>query len=84
LYLNFARYHWTHPYENPPFGLILCYKENSSVAHYTIENLPNKVLAAKYHTLLPDQKFLTGEIQRTRHLIEAHRPAKANPQEEID
>jgi predicted nuclease of restriction endonuclease-like (RecB) superfamily len=76
MYLNYAREHWTNPDENPPVGLILCDKENAAVAHYTLENLPNKVLAAKYHTLLPDQKLLTEEVQRTRHLIEAHRPAK--------
>jgi len=79
MYLNYAREHWTNPDENPPVGLILCDEENKAVAHYTLDNLPNKVLAAKYHTLLPDQKLLTGEIQRTRHLIEAHRPAKPAP-----
>jgi predicted nuclease of restriction endonuclease-like (RecB) superfamily len=77
MYLNYAREHWTNPDENPPVGLILCDEENAAVAHYTLENLPNKVLAAKYHTLLPDQKVLTEEIERTRRLIEAHRPAKS-------
>jgi len=76
MYLNYAREHWTNHDENPPVGLILCDKENAAVAHYTLENLPNKVLAAKYHTLLPDRKVLAREIERTRRLIEAHRPAK--------
>jgi hypothetical protein len=54
LYLNYAREHWTMPDENPPVGLILCSEKNAAVAHYALENLPNKILAAQYRTTLPE------------------------------
>jgi predicted nuclease of restriction endonuclease-like (RecB) superfamily len=70
LYLNYAREHWTLPEENPPVGLILCAQKDAAVAHYALEGLPNKVLAAEYRTALPDEKVLTDELERTRRLIE--------------
>lgn len=66
LYLNYAREHWTRPDENPPVGLILCAQKNHDVAHYALEGLPNKVLAAEYRTALPDEKTLVAEIEKTR------------------
>lgn len=66
LYLNYAREHWTHPHENPPVGLILCAQKDRAVAHYALEGLPNKVLAAEYKTALPDEKTLVAEIEKTR------------------
>ncbi|MBA3458725.1 MAG: DUF1016 domain-containing protein [Deltaproteobacteria bacterium] len=51
LYLNYAREHWMVEGENPPVGLILCVERDSAVAHYTLENLPNKVLASEYRTV---------------------------------
>ena len=41
-----SREHWTHAGENPPVGLILCAKKDEAVAHYSMEGLPNKVMAA--------------------------------------
>lgn len=70
LYLNYAREHWTHPEENPPVGLILCAQKDHAVAHYALEGLPNKVLAAEYRTALPDEKTLTAEVERTRRMQE--------------
>lgn len=77
LYLNYAREHWTHAGENPPVGLILCAQKDASVAHYALEGLPNKVLAAEYRTTLPDEKTLAEELTRTRRLLEARAHAKA-------
>jgi predicted nuclease of restriction endonuclease-like (RecB) superfamily len=70
-YLNYAREHWMTPGENPPVGLILCAGKGAAVAKYALEGLPNKVLAAEYHTKLPDEKRLAQEINRARQLIEA-------------
>jgi len=70
LYLNYAREHWTHPNENPPVGLILCAQKDYAVAHYALEGLPNKVLAAEYRTALPDEKTLVAEIEKTRRMLE--------------
>jgi predicted nuclease of restriction endonuclease-like (RecB) superfamily len=70
LYLNYAREHWTLPDENPPVGLILCAQKDAAVAHYALENLPNKVLAAEYRTTLPDERVLAAEMARTQFIIE--------------
>jgi predicted nuclease of restriction endonuclease-like (RecB) superfamily len=74
MYLNYAREHWTRPDENPPVGLILCARKNDAVAHYALEGLPNKVLAAEYRTALPNEKTLATELTRTRRLLEARTP----------
>jgi predicted nuclease of restriction endonuclease-like (RecB) superfamily len=75
LYLNYAREHWTHPDENPPVGLILCTQKDAAVAHYALEGLPNKVLAAEYRTNLPDEETLAAELDRTRKMLENRMPA---------
>jgi predicted nuclease of restriction endonuclease-like (RecB) superfamily len=73
LYLNYAREHWTHRNENPPVGLILCAEKDHAVAHYALENLPNKVLASEYRTTLPNEKDIAREIKRTRLVLDAGR-----------
>ena len=71
LYLNYARTHWTLPGENPPVGLILCDQTDTAVAHYALEGLPNKVLAAEYRMALPKEQALADEIKKTRRRLEA-------------
>lgn len=73
LYLNYARRHWTRPGENPPVGLILCARKNDAVARYALGNLPNKVLTAEYKTVLPKEKALAAELQRTQRQLERRR-----------
>ncbi|MGG1948831.1 PDDEXK nuclease domain-containing protein [Trinickia sp. NRRL B-1857] len=83
MYCNYAREHWTLPGENPPVGLILCARTNAAVARYALEGLPNKVLAAEYQTVLPDEKVLAKELARTRRELEARsltRPGDAPAQ----
>ena len=70
LYLNYARKHWTNSDENPPVGLILCARKNEDVARYALENLPSKVLAAEYKTVLPNENKLAEELKRTRVQLE--------------
>ena len=48
MYLNYAREHWMKPGENPLVGLVLCTNKGSNEAHYALEGLPNKVMAAEY------------------------------------
>ena len=76
LYLNYAREHWMKPGENPPVGLILCAEKGAAEAHYALEGLPNKVLAAEYQTVLPDEKLLAEELDKTRCKLEARRIAR--------
>ena len=70
MYLNYATEHWTHEDENPPVGLILCAEKDEAVAHYSLEGLPNKVLASQYKLALPDEKVLAEELKRTQRAIE--------------
>ncbi len=69
LYLNYAREHWMHEHENPPVGLILCAQKDEAVAHYALENLPNKVMAAEYKMALPDEQVLIAELKRTKNML---------------
>ena len=73
LYLNYAREHWTHEGENPPVGLILCAEKDESMAKYALENLGSKVLAREYQLLLPNEKLLAAELEKTRHQLESRR-----------
>jgi len=66
LYLNYAQEHWTREGENPPVGVILCAQKDEAVARYALDRLPNKVLAAEYRTVLPNEKELAAEIERAR------------------
>jgi predicted nuclease of restriction endonuclease-like (RecB) superfamily len=77
LYLNYVREHWTQPDENPPVGLILCAARDSWVAHYALEGLPNKVLAAEYRVHLPEERLLAAELTKTRRLLEGRRSRRA-------
>jgi predicted nuclease of restriction endonuclease-like (RecB) superfamily len=70
LYLNYAREHWMKPGENPPVGLILCTEKGTGEAHYALDNLPNKVLAAEYQTVLPDEKLIAEELARSRRELD--------------
>jgi len=81
LYLNYASEHWIKPGENPPVGLILCAEKGAAEAHYALDNLPNKVLAAEYQTVLPDEKLIAEELERSRREIEKRAPV-SRPQRE--
>lgn len=78
LYLNYAREHWMKPGENPPVGLILCAAKGAAEAHYALDGLPNTVLAAEYQTVLPDEKLLAQELDRTRRELDARLVGQAN------
>jgi predicted nuclease of restriction endonuclease-like (RecB) superfamily len=71
LYCNYAKEHWTLPDENPPVGLILCDRKDDAVAHYSLEGLPSKVLAARYKLALPAEKLLANEIEKVRKRLTA-------------
>jgi len=62
LYLNYAREHWMKEGENPPVGLILCAEKGTAEAHYALDNLPNKVLAAEYRMVLPAEKAIAEQL----------------------
>lgn len=70
LYLNYAREHWMREGENPPVGLILCAEHDRAVAHYALDGLPGKILAAEYKLALPKEKEL---VKKTKKLLEVIR-----------
>ena len=70
MYLNYARENWMKPGENPPVGLILCTEKGVAEAHYSLDNLPNKILAAEYRTILPDERLIAEELERSRQKLE--------------
>jgi YhcG PDDEXK nuclease domain len=78
LYLNYAREHWMYAGENPPVGLILCNKKDEAVAHYALDGLPNKIMAAEYQMMLPDEGLLATELERTRKRLEERSLLKAD------
>ncbi len=55
-----------------------------AVAHYTLENLPSKVLAAEYRTVLPKEPVLVAEIEKTIHASETRHAARPKPVETKD
>lgn len=71
LYLNYAKEHWMREGENPPVGLILCTQKDAAVAHYALDGLPNKVIAAEYKTALPEESVIAEEMVRTHRLLAA-------------
>jgi hypothetical protein len=78
LYLNYAREHWGKPGENPPVGLILCAEKGAAEAHYALDNLPNKVLATEYQTILPDEKLIAQELEKSRRELELRKRISAS------
>ncbi len=70
LYLNYARANWMREGENPPVGLILCSRKGAAEAHYALEGLPNKVLAAEYQTVLPSEAVIARELAHATRLLE--------------
>ena len=70
MYLNYAHENWTNCDENPPVGLILCADKGHDMAKYALGNLPNKIVATEYRTMLPDEKMPIEEIDKTRQMIE--------------
>jgi predicted nuclease of restriction endonuclease-like (RecB) superfamily len=81
LYLNYALEHWVKPGENPPVGLILCAEKGAAEAHYALDNLQNKVLAAEYQTVLPDEKLIAEELDRSRQQLEKRNLTRRAPNE---
>ena len=78
-YLGYAAEHWTRRDENPPVGLILCAEKDEALARYALGNLPNKVLAAEYRTVLPDEKLIAADLQKTWRMLERRGAAGRTP-----
>ena len=42
----------------------------AALAKYALQGLPNEVPAAEYKTVLPDEKLIAQELEKTRKLLE--------------
>jgi hypothetical protein len=69
LYLNYAQAHWVQAGENPPVGLILCARRDAAVARYALEGLPNKIVAAEYRLLLPEEERLEKALRQSHEAL---------------
>jgi predicted nuclease of restriction endonuclease-like (RecB) superfamily len=76
MYLNYAKANWMREGENPPVGLILCSQKGNAEAHYSLEGLSNKVLAAEYQTVLPSEAVIAKELTHATRLLEARTTSK--------
>ncbi len=82
MYLNYAKAHWVRAGENPPVGLILCSQKGAAQAHYALEGLPSKVLAAEYQTILPAASVIEKELNAAVRMLELKqkpKPLKSRP-----
>lgn len=70
LHLSYAAEHSSNPGENPPVGIILCSSADAALARYTLDTLPNKVMAREYQLALPAVKKLEAELAATRKRLE--------------
>lgn len=77
MYLNYAKANWMREGENPPVGLILCSQKGNAEARYALEGLPNKVLAAEYHTVLPSEAVIAKELAYASRLLEERNAGKS-------
>ena len=78
---NYARAHWMKSGESPSVGLNLCAQKGASEAYCAPEASPNKVLAAEYQSVLPDEKLSAEELARTRLEQEARQFGPAGDME---
>lgn len=79
MYLNYAKEHWTSEDENPPVGLILCARQNAAVAHYALDGLPSKIMAAEYRVALPDEAVLVAELENTQRKLGVKKVLRQQP-----
>ena len=73
MYVNYAKEHWARPTENAPVGLILSARKNEALARYALTGLEDRILAATYRTVLPDEGRLAEELEAARRKIETRR-----------
>jgi predicted nuclease of restriction endonuclease-like (RecB) superfamily len=76
MYLNYAKANWMREGENPPVGLILCSQKGAAQAHYALDGLPNKVMAAQYQLALPSAAVIEKELAAAIRAIESKQHRK--------
>ena len=56
-------------------------RKGAAEAHYALDNLQNKVLAAEYQTVLPDEKLIAEELDRSHQQLEKCNVTRRAPNE---
>lgn len=65
--------------DNPTIGLILCAKENETIAKYSVLKDNKQLFTSKYMLYLPTEKELALELKRKRKLVEdKHKTPKSS------
>lgn len=54
-------------------ALILCAEKGAVEVHYVLDNRLNKILAAEYQTVMPDEKLIAEELERSRRELDHQR-----------
>ena len=57
--------------DGPTIGLILCARENETIAKYSVLKESRHIFASKYMLYLPSEEELRIELERERQLLEA-------------
>jgi len=70
-YVRIFDAHERAPGDGPTIGLILCAKENHTIARYSVLSEHKQLFAAKYVTYLPTEEELRRELERDRRIAEA-------------
>jgi predicted nuclease of restriction endonuclease-like (RecB) superfamily len=70
-YVRIFDEHERAPGDGPTIGLILCAKENKTIARYSVLREHKQLFAAKYVTHLPTEAELRRELERDRQIAEA-------------
>ena len=65
---------------SPPFSPHLIYADSGNfqegLGYYVLDNLSDKMLAAEYRTVLPDEKLIAQELDRSRRQLEKRASVK--------
>ena len=48
-------------------------KKEAAEAYYALDNLSKKLLAAEYQTVLPDEKLIADELDRSHKELESRK-----------
>lgn len=65
MYVNYYDREEKCDFENPTIGILLCADKNDLVVKYTLPENNHQILASKYELLLPSEKQLIDELNKT-------------------
>ncbi len=70
MYVNYYDRIEKQDFENPTIGILLCADKNDAVVKFTLPEENSKILASQYKLLLPSEKQLIEELNKTLENLE--------------